>query len=492
MIRGLRLSTMRAVALTMLGALLLGLLGALYALRDYPTYSATLQMRIFPDPSFGEEDPSANVPAEEFLAGELLLLNDDAPTGAAPNADEGSVSVTQIGSTNVLQVVALADTREGAVAGADAVVEEYADGRQESLQGRVTAVGRAVQAQLASTTQRIGALAGDEGVTAGVNRDALTGEYTRLLGIQSSLRIASAGSERLVQVVREASVPASTQVVDPVRSGVLFGVLGAVLGLGTALAMSRWRRWVTGLDDVLELAPDLALPTIPHLAGPARAAHLGQAVGTHVSALTGSGGVFGQPPLVVVAPTQGAGCTTTAVGLAVASARRGPTILVAMADALDGAAARMLAVRDPGSTPDAHGASTAVAGLTYLAPVDGHGPAALIALEGVTGGRSLDALRREGVSVVIDAPALSRSPVALDLARNGGQVLLVGGVEHTTSAELQAAAASLRHVGARLVGVVLSTPRRGLLRRRPAAPSALPVRSAPARSGRVFVRRRST
>jgi Mrp family chromosome partitioning ATPase len=488
-IRGLRLATMRAVAFTVLASILFGLVGALLSLRDYPTYSATLQMRTFPDPTVGGAEPMADVSVEEFLAGELLLLNDDTEAAATATTDDDSVTVTQIGSTNVLQVVALADTRRGAVAGAQAVAERYAAARERGLEQRVTTVGVEVQAQLAATTERIRGLTGDD-VTVGVDRDALTAEYTRLLGIQNSLRIATASSQRLVQVLRDASVPAARQVVDPVRSGAAFGVLGAVLGLGAALALSRWRRWVTGLDDLLELAPELALPTIPTLGRPTTA-QLAQALGMHVSALTGPDGVFAGSALLVVAPTEGAGCTTTAVGLALASARRGPTVLVAMADALDGAAAQLLGMRGLEGASEGRAVPTPVAGLSYLAPVQGRGPAALLALEDVTGGWSRANLPAD-VSVVIDAPALSRSPVALDVARNGGQVLLVGGVEHTTSAELQAAAAALRHVGARLTGVVLSSPRRGFLRRRPAAPSSPPVRLTRVRGGQTSIARRPT
>jgi hypothetical protein len=467
-----RATVLRAAFLTLVGALLVGTVSALAALQDYPTYQATLQMRIEPDPVVGAEVARSEVDQETFLASELVVLNGpeirNSLNDLLPDEVDVSVRTDQIGSTAVVVVSATAPTEAQAREGADAIAARYAGRRKQDLLRRITSVQAEVDRQLAATSSAIDALAGQTGVTSDIQRSALAGEYSRLIELQRNLQLAADASRRLVTVVKPSDIGGVDQLVSPARNGVLGALTGGVLGLGAALALSRWRRRVTGLDDLLELAPDVALPTLPPLNGRQRTTRAGAAAASHVSSLTPVGGTFGDPPIVVLAPRPGAGATFTAVALAVASARRRPTLLLAAGDALDGGAAALLNLDAAAVAAEPAGTSlpTSHQGLSYVAAVKGTGPAALADLETRIAEGLLTSIVRPGVSVVVDAPALSHSAAGLDLARQAGAVVLVGGVERTRAAELDAAAAAVRRVGASLAGLVLSNPPRRLLRRR--------------------------
>lgn len=453
---------LRLALLTLLGTFLGGGLSAVRAAQHYPTYEATLQMRVLTDPVVGDEGAAADTSVEAFVNAELVTLNSlELPRAGA--GQRTSTVATAVSGTNIVEVRASASTAQAAVAAADLARQTYVQRRRGLLQQRISVAQTQVDQQLRATSTALDASNGSTGITVSVQRQALTAEYTRLIALRNTLQLASDASSRLVQVVKAAAVGGARQVVSPVRSAVLGGVVGAVLGLSGALLLARWRRRLSGLDDLLALAPDVALPTMPHLGGRDLARRAGAAASQYVSALSGQDGRFAQPALVVVAPNRGAGSTVVAVGIAVASARRGPTVLLSAGSALDSYAAELLGL-DPRfleTQPPATPLETAFEGLTYVVAVEGRGPLALATLERRIADGLLPSLARDGTSVVIDAPALSRSSAGLDLARQCGQALLVGGLERTTAAELDVAAAALRRVGARLVGVVLDTPDHG-------------------------------
>jgi hypothetical protein len=467
-----RTAVIRAVALSLLGALLFGVVGYVRSLETFPTYQATLQMRIEPDPVVGAEATRSEVDPATFLASELVVLNGPELRASLeellPTEVNVLVRTEQVGSTAVVVVSATGPTEADARAGADAVAARYAGRRKQDLLRRIASVRAEVDRQLRVTSERVEELAELSGVTSEVQRSALTAEYSRLIEVQNNLQLAADASARLVTVVKPTDVGGVNQIVEPRRDAAVWSVFGAIAGLALALGITRWRRRVSGLDELLEMSPELALPTLPALRGRALDVQAGVAAASYVSALTPPGGAFARPALVVVAPRVGAGATTVAVGLAVASARRGPTVLLAAGDALDGAAARLLGVDQAAVDAAVPGTELATRhdDLFYVVPVEGRGPKALAALEQRLTRGLLSSLTDPARAVVVDAPALSRSSVGLDLAREAGQALLVGGVEHTRATELEAAATSLRRVGGTLIGIVLSSPPSGLLRRR--------------------------
>ena len=463
-----RRALVEALALALLAALFVGGAAALLSLRNYPLYEARVQLRLLADPVIGDEvvEGGNNGEAGSFIATELITLSSP-DLREQVSADIGSpvdLSAVQVGTANVVEVTVESDQRD-VVAAADAVVTRYVGGRRANLVARISSVDGEVDRQLQAASAEITRLSEDDSITAQVQRAALTNEYTRLLEQSNTLQLATDASQRLVQVVNNAQSAGARQVVSPARDGALGAVVGAVLGAGLALGLSRLRHRVTSLDDLLELSPETALPTLPHLRGRPLATKAGRAASSYVSALTRSDQGFGRPPIVVIAPTQGCGATFVAVGLAVASARRQPTILLAAGDALDGAAASMLGVDDPWRRPGQPevGLLTNQQGLTYVAATSGSTEDALDELERCISAGLLGDVAQAGVAVVVDAPALDSGGAGLELARRSGQVLLVGGVDRSTSAELEAAARSLRRVGAHLTGVVLSTPYGDLL-----------------------------
>jgi hypothetical protein len=461
----LRHPVTRALALALLGAVLVGTCAALLALRDYPLYEAQQQIRLLADPVVGDEvvvdDRSDD---DNFVDTELVTLNGPElreEVRRVTGLDDLVLDVVQVGTSNVVEVTARSSSPEVDRAAASAV-ERYVRDRRQALQDRILSIGGEVERQLRAAADEIRRIGDEDSVTAQVQRGALTSEYTRLLEQRNTLQVASDASERLVQVVRSAEAGGVDQVVSPLRNAALGGVVGAVLGLAAGLALNRLRDRVSGLEDLVALAPDVALPTLPALSGRSLAEQAGGACAGYVSALTRSDSGFGRPPLVVVAPTVGCGATLVAVGLAVASARRGPTVLLAAGDALDGAAASLLRVDATAPGPAGRpGLPTAFEGLTYVPATFRQDGGALLELDQRVADGLLGEAARRGDAVVVDAPALSTGSAALELARQSGQVLLVGGADVTSSAEIHAASRALRRVGATITGVVLSRPRGG-------------------------------
>lgn len=460
-------STARALALTLLGALLFGGAAALLALRDYPTYEARAQVRLLNDPQIGDElvTGGGTDQAASFVSTELVTIN-SSDLRAVAEREVGhafSASALQVGTSSVVELTTRS-TERSVVGDSQSLLDAYVAQRRAALIVRITSVGAEVDSQLKAASNAIIALQQQDTVTSQIQQAALTQEFTRLNEQRNTLGVAQGAAGRLVQVVTTAASGGARQVISPARDGALGAVAGAVLGLGTALALGRLRSRVRGLEDLLDTAPEVALPTMPRLSGRSLTLQAGGATSAYVSALTPPGSDFARPPLVVLAPTTGCGATLMAVGLAVASARRGPTLLLSAGDALDGAAARLLGVDLEAPPPATSGRKTTYDDLLYVAAVDGSGPDAIAQLEHrVASGVLADAVR-SGAAVVVDAPALSTSSAGLELARQAGQVLLVGGVEHTTPGELEAASRAVQRVGATLTGVVLNTPGgRGLL-----------------------------
>lgn len=468
---GLRRSTATAL-LVLLGATLVGLPALLLALRDYPLYEASLQVRLLADPQIGDEDVvgDAGEQGDNFIDTELVSLNSgalrDQVAGQRGDPDL-EVSAVRVGVSNVVEVTTRS-SREDVDEAASSVLARYVEGRRAELQERILGIGGDVDRQLGVANAAIVQLSGDDSITAQLQRAALTAELTRLFQQRNTLQLASNASSRLVQVVATDGRDVS-QVVSPLRNGVLGGLAGAVLGLALALGLDRLQPRVRAVEDLLALAPEVALPTLPHLRGRDVVERAGDASSSYVSALTSGSHPFGTPALVVVGPTAGCGATFLAVGLAVASARRRPTVLVGAGDALDAGAAGMLGLEPDVLRVRKEGlvaVPTRVPGLCYVAVVESTQDDPVRALEARIARGLLQDPALAGAAVVLDAPPLDSSAVALELARQSGRVLLVAGVERTSASELDLAARSLRRVGATLVGVVLADARGRRRRRR--------------------------
>lgn len=455
----MRLDRTAATLLTLglVGAAVLG--GPAYALaaRDFPLYESVAEVRLLSDPPIGDED-AAETAGSEYVATELVVLNsEDLQSVVRQRQDDSDLQIeaVQVGTSNVVELTTRSQDR--GLVGTTEVLRRYGEVRRAGLVTRIGTLRVLVDQQVTATTQAIVRLSDTTSPALAVQRAALETELSRLLQQRSSLDLAEAASARLVQVVSGGSQ--IRQAVSPLRDAALGGLAGALLGLGAGLLLLRLRPRVRGLQDLVALSPEVALPTLPHLPGRDRSERAGTAAAPYTAALSVPGSPFGTPPLAVLAPTAGVGATTVAVGLAVASARRRPTVLVAAGDALDGEAARLLAV-DPaepaaedGSRPTRH------PGLRYLAPVEGAGDEGVARLEAALAGDLLGGVA-EGTAVVVDCPALTASPAGLELARRCGRVLLVGGVDRSAAAELEAAARSVERAGAALAGLVLSTPSR--------------------------------
>lgn len=455
------------LVLSLLGAVLVGVPSLLLALQEHPVYEIRVQARLLDDPEIGDEAAVGGKESEleNFIDTELVTLNSDAlrdRVATLQDDPELEVSAVRVGSSNVVEITVRSNEQD-VDDSADAVISRYVEGRRAELQERILGIGGEVDRQLAVANASIVALAGDDSITAQLQRAALTAELTRLFQQRNTLQLASNASSRLVQVVTTSS-DGVQQVVHPVRNGALGALAGGVLGLALGLGLERLRPRVRGLEDLLEMAPEVALPTLRRVRGHDLAARAGAATSSYVSALTSGTSRFGEPPLVVVGPSAGCGATFVAVGLAVASARRRPTVLVAAGDAFDAGAARLLGL-DPaltrGSVRGLTPIDTRFPGLSYAAVGTPEDDDPAQALEARVAKDILRDPELTGRAVVVDAPPLEAGAAALELARQSGRVLLVAAVARTSADELDLAARSLRRVGASLSGVLLNEAPRG-------------------------------
>lgn len=449
-------TTATTLFLSLGGAVAVGAPAYALAARNFPLYESVAEVRLLGDPQIGDEAVVGDSKdAATFVSTELVALNSDDLETVVRQQQGGSdlqVEAVQVGTSNVVQLTTRS-SRAGLV-GTTAVLRRYSEVRRTALLGRIRTARELVDAQFTSTTQALASVGAGQGPTQQVQRAALETELSRLLQQRNTLDLAAASVERLVQVVSGGSQV--RQAVQPVRDAALAGLVGAVLGLGAALALLRLRPRVRGLQDLVALSPEVALPTLPWLPRDERPARAGVAAAPYTAALAARGQRFGTPPLAVLAPTAGSGATTVAVGLAIASGRRRPTVLLAAGDVLDAAAARMLEV-DLSMPPGQDGArATGYPGVRYRVVVEGTGMHAAARLEGAPVVDLLADLAAADLAVVIDCPPLADSPAGLELARRAGRVLLVGGADRSTAAELEAAARSVRRVGATLAGLVLS------------------------------------
>ncbi|MDH2414174.1 hypothetical protein [Nocardioides sp. CER19] len=366
--------------------------------------------------------------ADRFVQSQLVYLNSrgfertvlaisDAPAGT-------SVSASQVGSTNVVQISATAPNRAAAVHAADAAVSAYRAHRRQVVNqaDALAAAGGTVMED-----------ARDAGAKPTTSRPLVLG-VGLAAGVLLGLVVAALP---LLLARREWSEEEASDADSDV----------AVAAPALPTASEDWR------DGLLERPSDDPLECASRL--------LSARLVEQMSA---------PRPLVVVGATSGVGASFVAVNLATAFARRGRTVLIAAGDVRNGTVGRWfnlppdaqsllhVARTDAVSAVESALCETPVSNL-FVLPVS---PSARWdQMEQALSGSAVSLLLHAGWRVVIDCPPATQSTAVFEVSRCDPVVVLVVDRDVTTPEELTAAFDQLPGDGSAATVVVNERPAGG-------------------------------
>ncbi|TDT18493.1 non-specific protein-tyrosine kinase [Ilumatobacter fluminis] len=380
-----------------------------------------------------------------------------------------SVSATVVGSTDVISAKVRGATPDVAASLANQYVQAYIDERREQSVEDLLAGTAQVQFKISELQTQIDALADDDPQrTTLLAQQATFGQTLNQLQVDAALKTGGAS------VVKSATVPRDPVVPTPLRTAVVAGIVGLLLGLAAAFAIDYFDDSVRTEEDLESVAgrPVLAVvpidPPIDHrpvsLSAPSDfAVEIYRGLRTNIQFLG-----LDRPTRViqVTSSLPGEGKTTTATNLAVVLAQTGRTVLIVDADL------RRPRVHEVFSVPQSPG----VIDLLVGEPVDlvaagldlEDGVELSVAASGtvpgnpgelLSSGRTRDLLReladRYDYVIVDSAPVL---PVADSLALAGSvdAVLFVTQAKRATKRSVAEALERLDRVQAPIVGMVLN------------------------------------
>jgi Mrp family chromosome partitioning ATPase len=450
-----RLRSSAAVAVCGVIGVLVGLIVSLASTR----YQASSLVRIGQktsqsttgQPTVDQLDRYVQTELYAFTSRDLL----DEVGGKAHVAGTPNISATQLASTDVIRVTAEADTPATAVALADTAVDVYMKLRLAASNAKAGQTLTTLTGEIDQTRQQMDQLG--YGNVDSAMRSALDARLSRLVEQQDQVQLDASGEAATVQVVTSAAAEGGVPASSPLSSALLGGLLGALAGVGVAILLSRSDGRVEGPGDLRDIVPPKTIVEIPK----ARRDRRGLASGPPSRAvrepsdrpgqrpvvpqlrrlsygLARVTATFGQPVLVV-GDTTGAGASFVATELALNAARKGPTILVAAGDVLDGRISMTFGI----PTVYYGGMATAARGQrpvdelqALLRPTSVDQLEVLV--EGPRGDDGLERLEEAAAmhglgktlallnaAVVIDAPPLNESTLALDLAEDAGAAVFV-------------------------------------------------------------------
>lgn len=453
-----------------IGALVGAFLGVLLAGARQQTFRASAVISVAPSSQIFQDAPSQEGDSTALVQSEIIILSGPELRRDVQQRASGDEPVrytaAQVGSSTIVNIDAEATTAERALATAQAVVAAYSGNRQGRLRGEIERAARIVDAELARLER---ALASET-----LGAAALQQEYGRLLAVRSGLFRATANVDRAVTVVQPPVVSGSG--LPPlVRDAALAALLGALAGGILLMAANQLSGRVRSRDDlsasgVTVLHPDLDFHAGPMLdfLGPSPGA---AALRLLVAQLVRPGGGGG---LVLFGATPGVGTSFVAATMAVCLSERSDVLLVLASDVVeqrDGSAAQELGVdegprglttlpRGPLTADDVreHMLDGAVNGVYVLAK--GPGPSGAAVLRRLWEQDLLEACLATGLTVVVDAPALSESTTTIDLASRAGGAAFVIGRNVTTRREVESVRQMFARQEIRLLGAVVNRPER--------------------------------
>ena len=245
-------------------AVLTALGGALaMSFRQDPIYAASAQMLV--EPRSGEavfqQDPTLGVQnLERAIQTEIRVLEgqtvrERVQTNLGLDDLPPAVSASPVGSTDVVQVTVRSGDPQAAQRLADAYVEAYIDTRREQAVDELERAGAELRTTVDEFQEQIDAMPADS-----PQRDTMIAQQSTFSQKLDQLQIDAALTTGGASVVQSAGFPADPVEPTPMRTAMLAGVLGLLIGLGAAFLVDY-------LDDSLRRTEDIeAMTGLPVLA----------------------------------------------------------------------------------------------------------------------------------------------------------------------------------------------------------------------------------
>ncbi len=462
-----------------LGAVVGALAGLLYGIAQPPSYSATTALSVLPDSTISQsQDTGDQQDATSFIQAQLVVLNSEQLADSVQStlglSERPSVSSAQVGQTYVVQITANAEHAADAKAVATATATAYTALRTgqltASLTRRDTQIAtqlKSVQAALAAATPD--ATAGSTNVTPA--QTALQTQYQTLLQDQSALQLERTQINQVVSVLTPASSAAPGALSGTASSVLIGALLGAVVGLAVLGVTRRVAPRVRSVGDLSSLGIPVLLPVLPtRQRRAARGPNPWRSnAGRLLAARLAGRSSARRTPLIVVGATPGVGASHVAASLSAGMAERGPLLLVLASELVHGSDSRSLsglAASDVSADGLATGSVDAIKNAVqseipgvWVLPCGDEVAAAAGPLPSKRIELLTDILRRAtsaGWQVVVDAPALSESDIAVDCAAGPGVAVLVVARGVSRPADVVSASELFDAQGSRFVGAILN------------------------------------
>jgi non-specific protein-tyrosine kinase len=454
-----------------------------------PVYAATAKLRIEPragisvfDTTSGQANGSALfIPTEiEVLQGEPVQDIVKRDLGSAP-----PVSVRQVGTTAVVQIVAESTDRQLAAKVANAYATAYIEHRRQQGIDESLAAQKEVQSKIKDLGDQIGDLdrqiagGGPSAASLQAQRESLVEQQAlfqdNLNRQQINRNLINGGAE----VVRSATVPGSPIKPTPIRNAILALVVGCLLGVGLAFLAEYLDDSIPtqdALQQIIGTVPVIGL--IPLVSGwktreksrlvameaprsvPAEAY---RALRTAIDFIA-----LDHPmrTLQVTSPGQGEGKTTTLANLGITLATAGKRVVIVCCDLRRPRIHEFFGLDNQvGFTSTLLGERPVSAALQTVPGVPrlrllASGPLPPNPSELLSSKRTADvfaALLADADIVLIDAPPVLPVTDALVLFRHVDATLMVFSAGTTTRKEAAAAMAKARQVDGPIIGAVLNS-----------------------------------
>ncbi|MCU1498641.1 MAG: capsular exopolysaccharide family [Acidimicrobiales bacterium] len=394
------------------------------------------------------------------------------------------VSVTPVDGTDLVAVSVTSSDPDLARAVANTTATEYAAYRRDTRKADLSGGVESIRAEMATLTgqlddleQQIARASGAEAATLTVQRDSARTRYAQLEQQSDSLSLSASLTTGDANLVDPATTPGSPSSPKPIRALLLSLIAGTVLAIGLAFLLDLLDDRVESKEDlerVVSAAPVLAMVPLDDrgkgrdLADLSPADHGGPLAEAFRSLRTSLQFLASERRLRTVQVTSalpGEGKSTTALNLAIMSARAGAVTILVDADLRQPRIHTLLDLpNDTGLTTglvEESGRGRRLVGVEsvpnlYVLTAGPSTPFPAELLQSERAKALVGRLVDKADLVVFDSPPILAVADPLALAGQVDAVLLVASVSGSTRRQLGRAVELLDQVGANLCGTVLN------------------------------------
>ncbi|MDH3678824.1 MAG: hypothetical protein OEV40_02620 [Acidimicrobiia bacterium] len=471
--------------------------------RQASTYEASALIAL--QPTVAENQLSgdrSNSLAERELQTEAKIL-DGAAMSALVSSELGSgfaFDSEAIEGTDLLQVTATGSQPSTAASTANAIVGLYIEERRtriiSELERAATEIDReiaAVEEELAlldraaptAASVGVGSIPPDDDPARSRQRAALEDELSLAIAAREELQAQTQLTEGGVRIAAPAVPPRDRISPNPVRTAILWGMLGLLVGLAAVWLRDRLDSRIRTIDDVGEAGEGIGYidvlpkPDTTALIGPA--ALLVDDIADRLRVLaTAVVSKDDESRVIQVAGIhKGAGASFVATNLAVTLAMGGWATVLVDADLADGELHGIFGLeRRPGLKQLMTGdrletltqAPPQVEGLGVIS-TGSRATGANSTLHSTGLARALDTLRSHFDVVVVDGPAVPDSGEASILSNHSDTTLLVGAMGRTSRSDLEDVIQTIALAGGTIGALTFTTPSRTVINNEVRRPS---------------------